>query len=299
MLAAAGAGGLWRGLPAMALVRIIAPTFYARHDTATPVRATLIAMACNIALKFVFVWGFGLGVAGIALGTALGAWINVAVLTWIGKSRDLLAIESQFLRALAAALLAALAMRRRRLAGRASVARRRAMSRRWRRPSSAPALGYGAVLLLFRGRLPLGSRSVDVMRLFVALPIPDAVAQRLMLMQGGVPGARWQSREQLHLTLRFIGEVDGRDAARHRRCPGGDRCAGLRSATAWRRPVRQQAAACAMGGGAHESSCWTICSARWIPPSAASGSRRMRTNSRRMSPWRGCAIPIWTRCANG
>jgi 2'-5' RNA ligase len=49
------------------------------------------------------------------------------------------------------------------------------------------------------------------MRLFVALPVPDQVAQQLMLVQGGVPGARWQSREQLHLTLRFIGEVDGRD----------------------------------------------------------------------------------------
>jgi 2'-5' RNA ligase len=50
------------------------------------------------------------------------------------------------------------------------------------------------------------------MRLFVALSIPNSVAQELMLLQGGVPGARWQSREQLHLTLRFIGEVDGRDA---------------------------------------------------------------------------------------
>ena len=50
------------------------------------------------------------------------------------------------------------------------------------------------------------------MRLFVALSIPDDVAGQLMLLQGGVPGARWQSREQLHLTLRFIGEVDGRDA---------------------------------------------------------------------------------------
>ena len=49
-------------------------------------------------------------------------------------------------------------------------------------------------------------------RLFVALSVPDAVAERLMLLQGGVPGARWQGREQLHLTLRFIGEVDGRDA---------------------------------------------------------------------------------------
>ena len=51
------------------------------------------------------------------------------------------------------------------------------------------------------------------MRLFVALALPDAVAQSLMLIQGGVPGARWQTREQFHLTLRFIGEVDGRDAA--------------------------------------------------------------------------------------
>jgi 2'-5' RNA ligase len=50
------------------------------------------------------------------------------------------------------------------------------------------------------------------MRLFVALAIPDAVAQRLFLLQAGIPGARWQTREQLHLTLRFIGEVDGREA---------------------------------------------------------------------------------------
>ncbi len=49
------------------------------------------------------------------------------------------------------------------------------------------------------------------MRLFVALSIPNSVAQQLMLLQGGVPGARWQAREQLHLTLRFIGEVNGSD----------------------------------------------------------------------------------------
>jgi 2'-5' RNA ligase len=50
------------------------------------------------------------------------------------------------------------------------------------------------------------------MRLFAALPVPDIVARHLMLLQGGVPGARWQAREQLHLTLRFIGEVDGADS---------------------------------------------------------------------------------------
>lgn len=51
-----------------------------------------------------------------------------------------------------------------------------------------------------------------MMRLFVALALPDAIAENLVLLQGGVPGARWMTREQLHVTLRFIGEVDGRDA---------------------------------------------------------------------------------------
>ncbi|MGZ5933182.1 MAG: RNA 2',3'-cyclic phosphodiesterase [Rhizomicrobium sp.] len=49
-------------------------------------------------------------------------------------------------------------------------------------------------------------------RLFVALSIPDDVALSLAPLQNGVPGARWQTREQLHLTLRFIGEIEGRDA---------------------------------------------------------------------------------------
>ncbi|HMH64890.1 MAG TPA: murein biosynthesis integral membrane protein MurJ [Rhizomicrobium sp.] len=146
------------GLPAMALIRIIAPTFYARHDTATPVRATLTAMTCNIALKFIFVWGLGLGVAGIALGTALGAWINVGVLTWYGRSRTLLAIETQFLRALPPALLAALAA-----GGGAWVG---AWLLKGEGDIAALAcailcagLGYGAVLLLLRDRLPLGKFS--------------------------------------------------------------------------------------------------------------------------------------------
>jgi 2'-5' RNA ligase len=51
-----------------------------------------------------------------------------------------------------------------------------------------------------------------MIRLFVALALPESVAQGLLMMQFGVPGARWMNREQLHLTLRFIGEVDGRDA---------------------------------------------------------------------------------------
>ncbi|HEX3652987.1 MAG TPA: RNA 2',3'-cyclic phosphodiesterase [Rhizomicrobium sp.] len=51
-----------------------------------------------------------------------------------------------------------------------------------------------------------------MIRLFVALALPENVAQGLFALQSGMPGARWSTREQLHLTLRFIGDVDDRDA---------------------------------------------------------------------------------------
>jgi putative peptidoglycan lipid II flippase len=106
-LAAVALAAYGVGLPAMAMVRIVASTFHARHDTMTPARATLIAIVCNILLKVALVWSAGLGLAGLALGTALGAWVNVALLTWYGHSRALLAIEKAFVRAMPPVLLAA------------------------------------------------------------------------------------------------------------------------------------------------------------------------------------------------
>ncbi len=47
------------------------------------------------------------------------------------------------------------------------------------------------------------------MRLFVAVELPEAVRDRLAALGGGVPGARWIEAENMHLTLRFVGEVAG------------------------------------------------------------------------------------------
>lgn len=47
-----------------------------------------------------------------------------------------------------------------------------------------------------------------MLRLFTAITLPAAIAQRLALMGGGIPGARWVAEENLHLTLRFIGDTD-------------------------------------------------------------------------------------------
>ena len=51
------------------------------------------------------------------------------------------------------------------------------------------------------------------MRLFVGIPLPDDVRARLGELKGGLQGARWVSPENLHLSLRFIGEVPGGDEA--------------------------------------------------------------------------------------
>ncbi|MCO4317357.1 RNA 2',3'-cyclic phosphodiesterase [Phyllobacterium sp. 21LDTY02-6] len=46
-------------------------------------------------------------------------------------------------------------------------------------------------------------------RLFTALEIPRDAALSLSLLRGGLPGARWIDVENYHITLRFIGDVEG------------------------------------------------------------------------------------------
>lgn len=47
-----------------------------------------------------------------------------------------------------------------------------------------------------------------MIRLFAALAMPATLAERLVTMGGGLPGARWLAARNLHLTLRFFGEID-------------------------------------------------------------------------------------------
>jgi putative peptidoglycan lipid II flippase len=66
------------GVPAFVLIRILAPAFFARQDTRSPMRFALISVAVNI------VFGIGLfklvGFQGIAAATAIASWINVILM---------------------------------------------------------------------------------------------------------------------------------------------------------------------------------------------------------------------------
>ena len=50
------------------------------------------------------------------------------------------------------------------------------------------------------------------MRLFVAITLPEDLRACLAGLQQGLPAARWVDPDNLHLTLRFIGEADGDQA---------------------------------------------------------------------------------------
>jgi 2'-5' RNA ligase len=49
-------------------------------------------------------------------------------------------------------------------------------------------------------------------RLFTGLEIPEAIRLRLSLIRAPLAGAKWIEAENMHITLRFVGDVDGRTA---------------------------------------------------------------------------------------
>ena len=73
------------GLLPFVLMRSFTAPFYARGDTATPVKAALLAAAVNIALKVVLMGP--LAQVGLALATSVGAWINLSLLAYFARGQ--------------------------------------------------------------------------------------------------------------------------------------------------------------------------------------------------------------------
>lgn len=66
------------GLPAFVLVRVLMPAFFARHDTATPVKVAVAAMAANLCLTLLLMQF--LAHVGIALATTAAGWVYAVTL---------------------------------------------------------------------------------------------------------------------------------------------------------------------------------------------------------------------------
>ncbi|MBS28266.1 MAG: murein biosynthesis integral membrane protein MurJ [Alphaproteobacteria bacterium] len=95
------------GLPAYVLIKALAPGFFAREDTATPIKIAAIALVANVALALSLMPV--LAHVGIALATAVSSWLNAALLAALLYRRGLLdpdaRLVGRLLRILAASAL--------------------------------------------------------------------------------------------------------------------------------------------------------------------------------------------------
>jgi putative peptidoglycan lipid II flippase len=96
------------GLPAVVLLKVLAPGFFARGDTTTPVRIGMITLALNLVLNLALM--VPLQHVGPPLATSLAAWFNLAALAVMLHRRGYLVADGALRRRLPRMLLAALAM---------------------------------------------------------------------------------------------------------------------------------------------------------------------------------------------
>ena len=79
------------GLIAFMLIKVLAPGYFSRQDTTTPMRIGVVAMVANMVLNLAFVLPlyhfFGIGHVGLALATSASACLNAGLL-WRGLYRD-------------------------------------------------------------------------------------------------------------------------------------------------------------------------------------------------------------------
>jgi putative peptidoglycan lipid II flippase len=96
------------GLPAYVLVKVLTPGFYARRDTATPVKTAVAVLIANVILNFALIPPFGIG--GLAAAVAISSWLNCVILYVLLHRRGHFRIEKWLASRLARQLVAAAAM---------------------------------------------------------------------------------------------------------------------------------------------------------------------------------------------
>lgn len=96
------------GLPAYVLVKALAPGFFAREDTRTPVKISVAAMVVNVALSLALI-GPLLHV-GIAAATAVSSWLNAGLLAWVLWRRGELVVDRRLKTRLPRTVLASAVM---------------------------------------------------------------------------------------------------------------------------------------------------------------------------------------------
>jgi len=96
------------GLLSFMLVKVLAPGYYSRQDTKTPVKYGIIAMLSNMVLNIVFAIPYGY--VGLAIATAISATLNASLLFWGLRSGGVFQVQKNSVSVLLRIIMAALIM---------------------------------------------------------------------------------------------------------------------------------------------------------------------------------------------
>ncbi|MDH3662823.1 MAG: murein biosynthesis integral membrane protein MurJ, partial [Alphaproteobacteria bacterium] len=96
------------GLPAYVLIKVLAPGFFAREDTRTPVKIAVVCLIANVLFVLALIGPFQH--VGIALGTVLSSWLNALLLGAFLHRRGLFRLDERLMRRLPRIVLAGLLM---------------------------------------------------------------------------------------------------------------------------------------------------------------------------------------------
>jgi putative peptidoglycan lipid II flippase len=134
------------GLPAFVLVKVLAPAFFARHDTKTPVKVAMLSLATNLLLTIVLMRFFAH--VGVAVALSVSGWLQAALLMAILARRGHFHIDARCRANLPRIALATLGMGAALLALRAALGPALAGATAWRLAALAGLVVAGLATFL-------------------------------------------------------------------------------------------------------------------------------------------------------
>ena len=173
------------GLIPFVLIRSVVAPFYARGDTATPVKAALVGTAINIVFKIMLM--VPLAQVGLALATSIGAWINFILVLFFAHRARIIAADGELKASLVKLAAAGAALTLALLIADPLVTRLLSSWSRFRNESELALLAllgglvYGGVVLVLFGRrwvslMKRSAESAEAAPISSAAPIEEAEA---------------------------------------------------------------------------------------------------------------------------
>lgn len=160
------------GLPAYVLIKVLAPCYFARGDTGTPVKVAAVSVAANLALNLALMFVFAQ--TGIALAAALASWLNAVLLARGLHARGMFVPDARLIKRFPRILAAAGLM------GAAAYALSRALApllagaETWRIAALAALVTAGLLIFVGLARLLGAVRFADFGEAFAAVTPPGA-----------------------------------------------------------------------------------------------------------------------------